>query len=187
MDEGARTRRVVLLVGTVVTVLTLLALIVPHALALRMPIAPTADPGAPCRGEEAPEVSEAPAPPPGCPAPEQLPAGSSLQVDWAPLLVASGRTYLATPTNGLTPAGEVVTVACDIQVISQGGRFLVPVPWPDGSSTVVRQGTVVHGILGLPTECYLMADDGYDTWLFEAIDAEGSPLTECQALPYPGR
>lgn len=101
-EERARTRRVALLVGSVIVVLTLLATIVPHL--LRPPVPAGAGvPGGPSveavplpeesfyPPEEYPELVLPPVPD-GCPKP-LVELGVHVQADWFPVVVANGQEY----------------------------------------------------------------------------------------------
>lgn len=179
-------RRGVLVVGSVIVVLTLLATIVPHAVGMRTAPRPvTADP-APVIVETGPPELNSPFPPvpEGCPGPLVDP-GTHVSVDWVPILVAEGHEYWGEDWHsGLTAGPEAVTVQCDIDAISGGGRAIVPKPWPDGSSTVLPVGTVVHEVAGSPRACFLMVDSGAH-WLFRAVDADGGTPEVCIGVPEP--
>ena len=184
-------RRVVLVVGSVIVVLTLLASILPHLLGVRTttgPI-PRVDTSAPAESfpPEFPTESLSPFPPvpEGCPAPVIDP-GAHVSVEWVPLVVADGHEYWGETSHAdLTAGSEVVTVRCDISAISGGGQALVPKPWPDGSSTVLPVDTVVHEVSGSPRECFLVADAHDTGWLFRAVDADGGTPEACIGVPDP--
>lgn len=186
--ERAHTRRVVALVGSVVVVLTLLATLVPYLLGppIVLPTpqpVPSLDTGEGYLPEAAPEMSFPPVPE-GCPTP-LVDAGTHVSVDWVPILIADGREYWGEDASvDLTPGADVLHVECDIMLASAGGQALVPKPWPDGSSTVLPEGTLVSEVVGSPRECFLMADDGM-TWLFRAVDEDGGTPTGCVGVPEP--
>lgn len=185
--ERAHTRRVVLVVGSTIVAATL----VPHLLAPRGAAAPTAHPTV----EQGPNAQDANEPwpepqptlppvPDGCPAPV-VEAGVHVSVEWAPLVVVDGREYWAEESRHALPLGaEALTVTCDITEISGGGQALVPKPWPDGSSTVLPTGAVVHEIEGAPRECFLAADVGI-SWLLRATDENGGTPSACVGVPAP--
>ncbi len=187
MAGTERTGRVVAIVGSTLVVLMVLALVLPHLLgwdpASRLPLP---EDGGSVVVEEPPyEPGQFLPPPPGCPAPEPQPEGTSVSVGWEPMVTAFGHQYVGTLTGGLTQGEEVLTITCDIVGISGGGQAVVPQPWPDGSSTILGAGTPVHAIEGVPTSCYLMADDGTDQWVFAAVDADGGTPAACEGVPYP--
>lgn len=191
-DARAGARRVALGVGSVIVTLTLLATILPYLLGGPRPAAPRPNPtvGAgpaesfPAEVFPEPVTLDLPGVPEGCPAPQTDP-WQFVTVEWMPLLVADGRTYVGREGHaGLTPGAEVTRVACDIVEISGGGQAIVPEPWPDGSSTALLEGTPVHEVAGAPRECYLMAEQGLP-WLFRAVDETGGTPSACVGVPEP--
>lgn len=186
-------RRVVLVVGSVIVVLTLLATVLPHALGVRTTPAPVprvdaSAPEGPFPTESFPpeSFSSFPPVPEGCPAPVTE-MGTHVTVNWVPLVVADGREYWGETSHaGLVAGPEVVTVKCDIPELSGGGQAMMPRPWPDGSSTVLPAGVAVHEVVGSPRECFLMTDVGVGVdWLFRAVDADGGTPEACIGVPDP--
>lgn len=193
-EERARTRRVALLVGSVIVVLTLLATIVPHL--LRPPVPAGAGvPGGPSveavplpeesfyPPEEYPELVLPPVPD-GCPKP-LVELGVHVQADWFPVVVANGQDYQMQETyRPLTPGPAVVTIRCDIIDISGGGQAVVPKPWPDGTSSGLPVDTVVTEVAGASPACFLMARQDI-TWLLRAVDERGRTPAACVGVPDP--
>ncbi len=183
-------RRVVAIVGSVIVVLTVLAVLVPLLVGRPgpaprpTPVAPTMGSGSAVEVDVPVQGEDFPPPPAGCPGPLVDPS-SHVAVDWVPMVVAGGREYWGgDERTGLVAGPTVVEIRCDISAISGGGRAVVPKPWPDGSSTHLGVGTVVTEVAGFPRECFLMADTGAPV-LFRAVDEGGGTPEECVAVPEP--
>lgn len=191
MMDAARSRRIAVGVGSLATLAVAAATVLPHL------FPGPADPRATGQGAASePGWVEEGWPP--CPTPIPRPsAGPGTGVEPVPsdderarLLVWDARTYLGSVVAQPPERGEIRTmVTCSLAEMGVDASLDVPLPWPEVTAGGLSSGTDVFAVVGVPSRCYLIADDDQGrSWVFRAHElATDAAPPDCAGVTPPVR